>query len=184
MNAARPAPRPVLLATFCLLLTGIAACPSSDAPSRGSAGGPLAPSIAARVGSLEIPAETVARIAAAQDIEPARARDLAVRDALFASEAYDRELSAELSMRAALRGAHARALLRDLYAAAVRAGPVTDAELREATERRWFELERPTGSRTVHAVVRLNERDDAARRKKASEIADALRAAVASLSSS
>jgi peptidyl-prolyl cis-trans isomerase C len=186
MNAARPAPWPVLLATSCLLLAGIAACSSSDAPSGASVGpsGLLASSIAARVGSLEIPAETVARIAAAQGIEPARARDLAVRDALFASEAYDRELSAELSMRAALRGAHARALLRDIYAAAVRAGPVTDAELREATERRWFELDRPAGSRTVHAVVRLNEKDDAARRKKASEIADALRAAVAPLGSS
>jgi peptidyl-prolyl cis-trans isomerase C len=186
MNAARPASRPVLLAPLCFLVAGIAACSSGDAPSGGAAApsGPLASSVAARVGSLEILAETVARIAAVQSIEPARARDLAIRDALFASEAIASGTSDDLPMRAAIRGAHARTLLRDIYATAVRAGPVTDAELREATERRWYELDRPAGSRTVHAVVRLNEKDDAARRARASAIAAAIRAAVAPLSSS
>jgi peptidyl-prolyl cis-trans isomerase C len=183
MNAARPAPRPVLLVSCLLLLVALTACPSSDAPSSG-ASEPLDPAIAARVGSLEIPIATVARIAEAQGVEPARARDLAVRDALFASEANSSGLSDALSMRAAVRGALARAILRDLYAAALRAGPATDAELREVTERRWFELDRPAGFRTVHAVVRLTEKDPADRRAKASAIAGALRAAVAPLSSS
>ncbi len=184
MNAARPAPRLVLLASSLFLVAALAACPSGD--RRGSAGpsGPLAPSVAVRVGSLEIPADTVARIAAAQGIEPARARDLAIRDALFASEAIAEGFPDALSTRVALRGALARVLLRDLYVSAVRAGPVTDAELRDATERRWLELDRPAGSRTVHAIVRLKEKDDAARRKRAAEIAEALRAAVAPLSSS
>lgn len=186
MSVAWPALRPVLFASCCLLLAGVAACTSGDPPTGGARGpsGPLAPSIAARVGAVEIPVEAVTRIAAAQAIEPPRARDLAVRDALFASEATATGVPDELSMRAVIRGAHARALLRDLYATAVRAGPVTDVELREATERRWFELDRPAGSRTVHAVVRLNEKDDAARRAKAAEIAEALHAAVAPLQSS
>lgn len=186
MNAAWPAPGPVLFALGFSLVAGIAACPSGAPPSGGGSApsGALGPSIAARVGALEIPIETVARIAAAQAVEPARARDLAVRDALFASEAESRGISDDLSMRAAIRGSHARALLHDFYAAALRAGPVTDAELREATERRWFELDRPAGSRTVHAVVRLNEKDGADRRAKALEIAEAVRAAVAPLSSS
>ena len=186
MNAARTAPRPVLLASSLFLVAALAACPSGDLPSGGSAGpsGPLAPSVAARVGALEIPAETVARIAAAQGIEPARARDLAIRDALFASEATADDAPDALSTRVALRGALARVLLRDLYVSAVRAGPVTDAELRDATERRWLELDRPAGSRTVHAIVRLKEKDDPARRERAAAIAEALRAAVAPLSSS
>lgn len=186
MNAARPAPRPVHLASLPVFLAAIAACSSGDAPPGGSSAqaGPLAPSVAARVGSLEIPAETVARVAAAQAIPLDRARDLAVRDALFASEARAQNLLDDPLGRAALRGALARVLLREIYAAAERRGPITDAELREATERRWLELDRPAAARTIHAVVRTSAKDNAARRAKALEFAEALRAVVAPLSTS
>lgn len=159
------------------------ACRSRETPSTGALPpreGALRTGVVARVGEVEILAESVARIAAAQGIGAREARDLAVRDALFASEAragwFDRGPA-----RVAIRGALARLALRDILAEAMRAGPVTDDELRDATARRWLELDRPPGFRTVHAVVRLDENADGTRRERALAIAEAVLRAVASV---
>jgi peptidyl-prolyl cis-trans isomerase C len=180
MTVARPALPPVLAA----MLIALGACRSGDAPAGAApstSSTPFPEGVVARVGSLDIHARSVARIAAAQSVELARARDLAIRDALFASEASARGLEDSLDVRLAVRGALARMLLHELYSSSARVGPATFDELRDATERRFLDLDRPPGARTVHAVLRLGKRDAAARRKHASSIAEAIRAAVAPL---
>jgi peptidyl-prolyl cis-trans isomerase C len=137
----------------------------------------LRPGVVARVGAAEITADTVERIARDQHVGRDEALRLAVRDALFASESEARKLASPESFGA--RAVLARALLRSLARDAERKGPITDAELREATERHWLELDRPDAFRTVHAVVRLDAKADASRRKLAADVADAIHRAVA-----
>jgi peptidyl-prolyl cis-trans isomerase C len=110
--------------------------------------------VAARVGALHITVSSVARVAAAQRVAPAAARDLLVRDALFAAGAIDKGLDREPATALAMDAVLARGLLRSLLAEAEQAGPVTDDELRDTTARHWLELDRPDASRTVHALVR------------------------------
>ena len=105
-----------------IVITAIAtgACGSSgeaplDAAPR-AAVGPLPEGIVARVGSSAIHGESVGRIAALQHLDLPAARDVAVRDALFA-------------------GVLARRLLRSIRDEAERA-PLTADELTEAAERR------------------------------------------------
>lgn len=130
----------------------------------------------ARVGRELIVGDDVARIAAAQGVGLAAARDLAIRDALFAEQAkadgVDR--STQLIVDAAL----ARRMLRKLLDDADRAGPVTDEELERVMQRRWLELDRPEGFRVVHAVVRTKENADEATRARAEAVARAVREAV------
>ncbi|WP_437639139.1 peptidylprolyl isomerase [Sorangium sp. So ce854] len=146
--------------------------------ARGAA--PLPPDVAARVGAIDIPVDAVARIAAAQQIPPARARDAAIRDALFAAEARARGLDQHPEVQREISAALARHLLHRLKEEAANAGPVTDEELRTATERHWLELDRPEGYRTVHAVVRLSADADEATRARARALAEAIRKAVLS----
>ncbi|MGK3995229.1 peptidylprolyl isomerase [Sorangium sp. So ce1024] len=146
--------------------------------ARGAA--PLPPDVAARVGAIDIPVDAVARIAAAQQIPPARARDAAIRDALFAAEARARGLDQHPDVQREISAALARRLLHRLKEEAESAGPVTDEELRAATERHWLDLDRPEGYRTVHAVVRLSADADEATRERARALAEAIRKAVLS----
>ncbi|AUX41515.1 hypothetical protein SOCE26_029290 [Sorangium cellulosum] len=140
----------------------------------------LPPDVVARVGAVDIPVDLVARVAAAQHISPARARDAVVRDALFAGEARERGLDQAPEVQREISAVLARRLLHRLHEDAANAGPVSDDELRAATERHWLDLDRPEGYRTVHAVVRLPERADEATRDKATGIAGAIRTAVSS----
>lgn len=166
------------VASLCLCACGTDAAPPSSPSSSAREAPRLGADVAARVGAIEIPVDSLARIAAAQQIPPARARDLAVRDALFASEARARGLDEAPEVRSAISAVLARRLLHELHEAAAGAGPVTDEELRIATERHWLELDRPEGFRTVHAVVRLAADADAATRDKAVALAGAIREAV------
>lgn len=156
-----------------------AACRGESSPPPPAALGASAvpPGVVARVGGVDITTGTVARIAAAQEIPLARARDAAVRDALLAAGARERGL--DDALRGASNAVLARRVLRQLLDDAARAGPVTDEELRAATERHWLELDRPEGFRTVHAVVRLKDGADTATRDRARALAEAIRAAVA-----
>jgi hypothetical protein len=112
-----------------------AACGSrGDAPpdvAPAAAVGPLPDGVVARVGSSAIHGESVGRIAALQHLDVQAARDLAVRDALFAGGARARGLD----VTADVRGVLARRLLRSIRAEAERA-PITADELTEAAERR------------------------------------------------
>lgn len=168
--------RRVIAAAACLC-----ACAAWAALSTSARGAPpLPPDVAARVGALAIPADSVARVAAAQRISPAQARDAAVRDALFAAEARGRGLEQDLEVQRDISAVLARRLLHLLKEEAENAGPVTDDELRVATERHWMELDRPEGYRTVHAVVRLSADAGEVTRDKARALADAIRTAVLS----
>ncbi|XXX80574.1 peptidylprolyl isomerase [Sorangium sp. So ce134] len=136
--------------------------------------------MAARVGALDISVDSVARIAAAQSVSPAQARDAAIRDALLAAEARSRGLEHDAEVQRDISAVLARRLLHRLREEAENAGPVTDDELRVATERHWLDLDRPEGYRTVHAVVRLSADAGEATRDKARALADAIRTAVLS----
>lgn len=171
-----------------LLAAAVAGC-RSDAGSSSTGGaadpaGGLRSGMVARVGSLDIPAASVARIASAQKLDLRQAREAAVREALFANEGRARGLEADPSVRSVMQAALARRLINALHAEAKRAGAATDAELAEVTKLRWLDLDRPEGFRVVHAVVRLDQNASAARRKDALSIAEAVRRALDPLSSS
>lgn len=166
--------------TLCAFLCTACVCACADpAPSPPPPSGPMPPGIVARIGDVEITADAVARIAAAQGVPPARALERAISDALFTAEARARGLDDNAAVHADIHVVLARRLLRSLHEEAERAGPVTDTELREITARRWLDLDRPEGFRTVHAVVRVAENADAALRDKARAVAEAILAAVA-----
>jgi peptidyl-prolyl cis-trans isomerase C len=132
----------------------------------------------ARVGGEDITASDVARIAAAQGIDASRALQIAVRDALFAREAGARGLADAPAVRASVDAELARRLLRRVVAEA-RAAPPTEEELAAAAARKWLDVDRPEGVRVVHAVVRFDpQKDDDAKKARAREVAEAIRAAV------
>jgi len=134
--------------------------------------------VVARVGDEAIVGPEVARIAAAQGVSVAAARELAIRDALFAAQAKAEGVDAERDTQLMINAALARRMLRKMLDDADRAGPVTDEELARVMERRWLELDRPEGFRVVHAVVRTDEGIDEAKRNRAKVVADAIREAV------
>lgn len=136
--------------------------------------------VVARVGEEAIVDQDVARIAAAQGVSVAAARDLAIRDALFASQAKADGLDSTRNAQLMINAALARRMLRKLIDDADRAGPVTDEELERVMTRRWLELDRPEGFRVVHAVVRTDEGIDEAKRSRAKVVAEAIREAVKS----
>jgi hypothetical protein len=152
--------------------------PAESAPTPVSRG--LSAGLVARVGERAIRAEAVGRIATAQQLTPAAARDLAIRDALFAEGAAERGLDRSLDTLMATRAVLARRLLRQIRAEAERA-PIADDELARAVERRWLEADRPEGFRTIHAVVRFDASAPQDKRARALELAEAIRAAALSL---
>jgi peptidyl-prolyl cis-trans isomerase C len=107
--------------------------------------------VIARAGSSEVRAETVARIAEAQQVDVRVARDRAIFDSLAAEQV--RRAGDPFTVRASQRGAEARALLEGLLTDAREKGPPSDAEIDEVVKERWLELDRPESVRVVHAVA-------------------------------
>lgn len=158
----------------------LASCEAPAPPSPpASSAGPDDASIVARVGDISITAAQVAGIAAAQRVSPGTARDLAVHDALLASEARARGLDADREIHLAESAVLARVLVQDISLVTAAQGPVTDAELDAVTERHWTDLDRPDAARTVHAVVLWKKDPSADTRAKAAAVADAIRTAIA-----
>ena len=132
---------------------------------------PPAPSAVAVVDGVAIDAATVSASAAAQHLTPRAALERAVADALAAAEA--RRRFGDVQVRAARRGALSRVLLEGFAAEARAAGPPTDAEVAQATQKRWWELDRPVLRRTTHAVALVKSpADDARARALAGRIAE------------
>lgn len=131
--------------------------------------------VVARVGAERIFADEVARIATAQGVDVSAARELAIRDALYASQAKADGMDADVDTQLVVNAALARRMLRKMLDDADRAGPVTDEELETVMKRRWLELDRPEGFRVVHAVVRTKEGADEATRSRAAAVARAVR---------
>lgn len=171
--------RRVAAIAACFALVSCEAPQPSPPPTRPTAGS--LDGAAARIGDAIIGKAQVARIASAQGVSPAAARDLAIRDALFAQEARARGLDADPSVRLAESALLARLLVQDIAAAAEAKGPVTDTELDEVTARHWTELDCPESARTVHAVVILPKEASPDARAAASSLADSIRSAVSEI---
>ncbi|MEZ4225857.1 MAG: hypothetical protein R3B13_33225 [Polyangiaceae bacterium] len=135
----------------------------------------LPPGIVARVGAEEVSADAVARVAKERGLAPRAALALLVRDALFA-QAVREDPSARALVSVGERGALARVVLEDLAARAAMEGPPTEAEIQTVRERRWYDIDRPEATRTIHVVALAK---DAALRQKARALAERLRSAVA-----
>jgi peptidyl-prolyl cis-trans isomerase C len=154
----------------------LVSCDRAPPPAAGAA---LSPGVLARVGSIAITADRVARIAAAQHVSPTEARAIAVGDALLARGAEARGLDRSPAVQQQISGELARRVLRRLLTNA-RATPPTEAEIRDAASRRWLDVDRPEGFRTVHAVALYDpnkQGEDV--KQKARAWAEAVRAAVA-----
>ena len=134
----------------------------------------LAPGIVAKVASEDIALASVERIARAQSVPLAVARERAVSDALFAAAARAR-LQGSSVVPVVERAALARSLLEGFKADAVGRGPASDSEVAELTARRWQEFDRPESVRTTHAVVKV---DSPAIETKARVVAEHIREAV------
>ena len=135
-------------------LLSLVACDSSNVAPPPPRTATMDQGVAARVGEMRVSLTSVGKVAGAQQVAPAAARDLLVRDALFSAGAVDTGLDREPATALAVDAALARALLRSLLAEAEQTGPVSDDELRDTTARHWLDLDRPESSRTVHALVR------------------------------
>jgi peptidyl-prolyl cis-trans isomerase C len=163
------------LAAFALAAFALAACGGDHpvAPVSGS----LPPGVVARVPPLTVSAEQVARIAARRGLDPRAARDAAVSDAVLARGALDRGLDASPETQGRVSAELARRTLRRLLDEA-RATPPTEDEMRAAAERKWLDVDRPEGSRTVHAVVVIEqEKANPAELARARAVAEAIHAA-------
>lgn len=174
-----------------LLLALSSAALSCDRATEAPTVRALPPGVVARVGSIDpagdksaarfvdVTADRVARIAAAQRVSISEARDIAVHDALLAQGAIARGLDRAPGFDRDVARVLARAMLHRLLADARRAPP-TDAELQAAASRRWLDVDRPEGSRVVHAVVRFDAaKDDDAKKAAARALAESIHAAVA-----
>ena len=146
---------------------------------RGADGAPLPltatlpPGVAARAGTNDVPVAVIEGMVRRQGITPAAARDRAIDDALFAAEA--RVALGDAAARRAEAAVLAAALVAELAEQSRAAGPITDAEITWATERRWREFDRPAAARTAHAVVRVKEPSQAdAGRALAERIAESV----------
>lgn len=142
--------------------------------ARSVATGPLPSGLAARVGDEDVRLSSVARIVQAQGVSPWEARDRAVSDALFAA-AVRSDPQETARVTSAERSVLARAVVERLRDDAAALGPPTEDEVRQLTEQRWPELDRPPSVRTTHAVVLVKKpADDAAARELAAAVARAV----------
>lgn len=166
-----------LLRCVALLVTWASCDPRNGEAGSETAQVPLPPGAVAMVGGATITGDDVDGVARAHGIDRARALDLVVHDTLLARGAEARSLAMAPEVAGAIRGALGRQVLKDALAKA-RSEPLTDAEVAEASKRKWLEIDRPEGVRTIHALVRFTPRDPAAKRQRGSEIAEAIRAAI------
>jgi hypothetical protein len=129
---------------------------------------------------VAIQAAAVRQVASVQRIDLRAARDLVIRDALLENGALESGLGDSVDSRLAIRGHLARSLLRHLLVEARRIPP-TDAELANAAQRKWFDVDRPEGSLVVHAVVRLADHDNSDDATRGLALARAIHSAAQSI---
>lgn len=127
---------------------------------------------AAAPGSPEVrlDRQVVAQLEQSLGVTSERARELALEDALLATELRRREPALAASLE---RMVLARALSRALLEEAGGSGPPTDGEVAELTLERWWELDRPRMVEVLHAVV-LSESEDLEAEALAQRIAQAV----------
>lgn len=162
-----------LALSWSLVSCGRDAPPAPPAEQAALGGG-----IAARVGGEPIPASLVAQVAADQRVSRAEALDRVVDDAVAASAARARGVDQRSPASWNLRAARARfAVDRFLAEARAKGGP-TDEEVKRISDIHWLEVDRPVSARTVHALAIVKPGDSPEKKRRASELARDLRAAV------
>lgn len=155
-----------------------ALCACHDEPaSQRAQPGQLAPGVVAQVGTTDIRGSAVARISREQKIDLPAARERAIYDALLAAGARAGPEGNRPGVGVAVRGVLSSALLRELWTHA-RQSPIDDVELATWTERRWIDVDRPEGARTVQAVAIAGEGAAQEVRAQAKRLAEQWRAAL------
>ena len=115
----------------------------------------------------------IAELASARQLSPERALELVTEDALLASELSRTRPSLGRWLE---RVAMARAMLGTLGEEAKAAGPPTDEEILDLSQRRFWEIDRPPMAQVSHAVV-LSSNESAEARALAERIATAVSSA-------
>lgn len=138
-----------------LALAALVTCGHGDASPTHSA---LEGDQVARVGEVSIPASLVADVAARQGVSPAVALERLTGDSLASQAARARGVDSRPDVAWSMVSARARFCAERLERDAHAKGPPTDAEIDEATKRRWREFDMPEHMVVVHAVT-LRKRD-------------------------
>lgn len=158
----------------CLVLLALSGCGSSGSAPGNQANAELGPDTAASVDGERIATRTVARIVAAQGTTADQALQSAIEDALLAVHARQ-TLPPDMPVAHLERLARSRMLLEQIDHQSHEQGPPTDEEVGFATQRRWWELDRPELFRTSHAVVLVDGgRPDPAAEALAVELREAV----------
>jgi hypothetical protein len=181
VSTARPFSTASALSTvplFFAALLPLCCSTSPDLSAPAAQSSTLRPGIVATVGTLDIPAATVAAIAAHAKLPPRAALEREITDTLFAHAALREHYDETPDIQAAVRARLARAVLERVYDDAQQPDP-SDAEIAAATARHFAELDRPEAFRVVHAVVKLPESPDAATTARARALAERLTELVA-----
>jgi hypothetical protein len=159
-----------------LALVGAAGCRRTESAARVNSQ-PLSSGLVARVGPWFIPARMVETTARANGSSATRALERITQDALLAAHARV-ALMSSAQLRALEAAVLARVLLEDIQARARARGLPSDEELAAETKRRWVEFDRPSSSRTTHAVARVKRPQQRAEARDVAEhIARATRGA-------
>jgi len=140
----------------------------------------LGGTIAARVGAQAVPLSVVVQVAEAQKVSARDAVRKVVDDEIAASAARERGLDRSSPASWRLVAARARFASDHIFAEARAKGPPTDEEVALLSEKHWAEVDRPPSVRVIHALVH-RPKDDALT-AAARQVAEELRAAVASVS--
>jgi peptidyl-prolyl cis-trans isomerase C len=111
-------------------------------------------------------------------VAPSVAQERVVHDALLAVGARRGPEGESADVRGAVRGVLAASVLGQIWSD-VRIPPLTEDEIARWSKRRWVDLDRPEGFRTVHAVAMVAPGDDPTQRDRARELADDWLAAAA-----
>ena len=146
------------------------ACSSTANPIVERHASELPTGVVATVGASSVTRDAIVEVARTQHVTPADALSREIHDALYAEAALARGYAESPAVGVALRGVLARARLAQLQAEALR-GAILDSEIVEATARHFVELDRPETFRVIHAVVRLDDSADSAKRARARSLA-------------
>jgi peptidyl-prolyl cis-trans isomerase C len=129
--------------------------------------------VVARVDGTPITGEAVLAIARAKHVSLKEARDLAIRDALFAKEAIAKNL--DIGVTRDLDVALAQGLVRTFRTDAMAQGPISDDEVVPFAVKNFFFVARPESWATIHALVPLKTDASQADIDRAHSVAVAIR---------
>lgn len=166
---------PIAASLFVGACGGDPPAPADAAKGAATVSAALGNDVVARVGDAAITRDQVVLVARAQRLTPRQALDALVHDALLAASAKATSVAGSIEVRGQVSALHAAALLGEVREMAAARGPVTDAELERVTAKHWVELDRPASARTVHAVVRFNDKTPEAEKANARAVAEEIR---------